>query len=64
MATLTNEQRALYIAQGGVCCPFCMSTDIEGGSVEIEEGRAIQGIACSECEEEWVDVYTLVGINH
>ena len=42
MATLTKEQRAAYLATRGLNCPFCKTGNIEGGSVEINDGGAMQ----------------------
>lgn len=58
MNTMTSAE---YVANGGICCPFCGSTDIEGGGVDIDVGGASQAIFCNECEAEWTDHYTLSG---
>lgn len=50
-----------YVQKGGTCCPFCGSTDINGGQVEIDAGTACQPVDCSECEKEWTDTYSLTG---
>jgi hypothetical protein len=60
---LTEEQRANYLATGAITCPFCGSPHIEGGSVDVDAGGASQEIGCSECNEEWIDVYTLTDVN-
>lgn len=58
---LTREQEAKYIAERGVCCPFCSSGNLEGDSFEIDNGIAPQAITCTDCRKEWTDVYTLTG---
>lgn len=35
---LTDEQKQAYIDAGGVRCPFCGSSGIQGGFVEIDSG--------------------------
>lgn len=56
MPKLTSEE---YVNEGGVRCPACQNHDIEGGSVEIEQGCAFQGCHCLTCGAEWTDVYEL-----
>ena len=50
-----------YIASGGTICPFCGSSDIEGGSIETHSGYATQDVFCPKCEREWQDSYILAG---
>ena len=56
---LKVEER--YIASGGTICPFCGSSNIEGGSVEVHAGYATQDVICLKCEQEWQDCYILAG---
>ena len=51
-----------YIEGKGVTCPFCGSPQIEGGFVEIDAGKALQEIGCTECHESWQDVYELIDV--
>ncbi len=51
-----------YIDEGGVRCPYCGADQIEGGSVEIEEGTAQQKVGCLSCDRHWTDIYHLVGV--
>jgi len=55
---LTSEE---YVAKGGNVCPFCGDTDIEGGPVIIDQGKAFQKVGCNGCEKDWTDTYTLTG---
>jgi hypothetical protein len=50
-----------YIYKGGNACPFCRSTDVEAGSIDIDGATCIQEVWCSECEEGWTDIYKLTG---
>ena len=50
-----------YVAAGGTICPFCGSSNIEGGSFEINAGYAAQDVVCLKCEREWQDSYILAG---
>ena len=43
-------------------CPKCESTEVEGHSVEIEDGVATQESNCLACGFEWVCVYTFSSI--
>jgi len=52
--------RKAHIKQKGLSCPFCGSLSIQGGFIEIEEGKAFQGMKCTECEAHWQDVYKLI----
>ena len=59
-----NKDRVTeYIRSGGVKCPYCGSEEIEGGSIEIDEGRAVQSITCLNCDKFWDDIYSLSGIH-
>ncbi len=51
-----------YLKTGGVFCPFCKSHDIEGSSVEINEGTAQQDVSCVSCGGAWQDGYRLVTV--
>jgi hypothetical protein len=64
MAILTPEQKTLYLESHGGVCPFCHSSDISGGSVDIEANIAWQEVTCQEpeCGETWQDVYTLTSV--
>lgn len=55
---LTDEQ---YVAKGGGVCPVCKSTQIEGGSIQVDGPGAWQGVRCLECEATWNDLYALKG---
>ena len=51
-----------YVAKGGVRCPYCNRTDIEGdGEVSTDVGVAWQNMSCIDCNAEWRDEYTLTG---
>ena len=54
--------RKKHVALKGTQCPFCTSTDIEGDSVEVNEGRATQRMGCNECNSVWEDIYMLTGV--
>ena len=55
---ITTEE---YVAKKGLVCPHCGSTDIEGGHVVIDEGKAYQKVGCNECDKDWTDTYVLTG---
>jgi transposase-like protein len=58
---LTETQRAEYLetAQHVQRCPFCKSEEID--STAGFDGT-MQSFACHECKREWIDYYTLTGI--
>lgn len=60
--SITEKQKNTYIEAGGVCCPFCGSSDIEGQSVEVDAGRATQSMGCLACHREWTDQYVLADV--
>ena len=60
--TLTKQAIQTYIEGGGVRCPYCQAEDIEGDSVEIDEGTASQEVRCHDCGKGWVDCYSLTSI--
>lgn len=50
-----------FVKKDGLCCPYCGSTDIGGGFVEIEQGCAGQRMSCTDCGERWEARYVLAG---
>ena len=40
-------------------CPMCECTDVEGDSIDINNGHAYQEITCTCCGANWKDVYVL-----
>ncbi|MFK3740918.1 hypothetical protein [Massilia sp. TN1-12] len=63
--SLTTEQHPMteveYASIGGSCCPYCKSTQIAGGSVDVNAGGAYQEVSCGACDKEWTDTYALTG---
>jgi formate dehydrogenase maturation protein FdhE len=59
---LTAEQREAYVENAGATCPACGSMGFVGNGLTFEAGHIIQRITCSDCSEEWFDVYALVAI--
>jgi hypothetical protein len=53
--------QGIHIHRHGALCPFCGADSTEGGSVNIVEGCAIQGMWCNDCGAEWDDEYKLSG---
>jgi len=52
-----------YIQRGGVACPFCKSSNIEGRQFDVQAGTAWQPMSCTDCNREWNDVYRLDAIS-
>ena len=50
-----------YVENLGSECPYCGSTQLVGGTVEVHHARAYQPIDCVDCKRSWVDVYKLIG---
>ena len=57
---LPSMEAASYL---GTChsCPACGDWQIEGDSVSIEDGLALQPVSCLTCNATWRDVYVLSG---
>lgn len=55
---LTKKQIKAYMKDSSKC-PRCRSSSYEGGSVEIEDGGAVQNCSCIECGLMWTDTYML-----
>jgi|HubBroStandDraft_4_1064222.scaffolds.fasta_scaffold2483032_1 hypothetical protein len=62
MPKLSDEQKQQYLLIGGVRCPYCGSEDIQGESVEINAGEAVQEVNCNACDGQWYDIYALVRV--
>jgi hypothetical protein len=58
MAMQTSEE---YAKEGGSRCPNCLSNDVEGADVEVDNGRVYQDCFCLACNAKWVGVYKLTG---
>lgn len=56
---LTKTDVRKYVKKGGVDCPYCGHYDIQGGSINIDLGRAHQEMTCNNCDAQWDDGYTL-----
>ena len=59
---LSKKVKANYLTHKGAYCPYCDTSDIQGGPVEIDSGYCWQEVACNQCGREWQDVYQLVEI--
>jgi len=63
MAGLTDAQKRAYLDASGLICPYCGSENIH--ALEVLDGdynQAWRRVACSECDEEWRDIYTLTDV--
>jgi transcription elongation factor Elf1 len=58
---MTRQQRQKYLKDPGHC-PYCESTDIEGGFVEIDGNMACQTVTCQDCGRRWSDGYKLTNV--
>jgi hypothetical protein len=59
---LSPEQEAEYISNRGSKCPICRSDNLEGGSLDVDGPVARVEATCLDCDAEWIDIYTLSGI--
>jgi len=63
MATLTDQQKAWYLAHSGARCPYCHSENIEAQEqVQFDADEGYQHVRCSECKATWVDILALVAV--
>lgn len=56
---MNNVDFHAYAESGGTVCPFCKSSDLEGGFPEVASGRVEQPVHCLGCSKGWTDTYTL-----
>lgn len=56
----TEKQIKQYLSSGGIYCIFCKSENIYSGNVSNESDRCL--VTCNNCQEEWLDVHALVGV--
>lgn len=61
-AVLRRAAKEAYLAAKGSHCPFCKSTETDGGKCEVDGPQAIVNVECSACGKTWIDAYALVGI--
>jgi transcription elongation factor Elf1 len=62
MAKLTARQRQRYLDSRGSRCPFCESDNITAASNEADADYITQEVACDDCGEEWMDLFTLADV--
>jgi len=60
--TLKYHEKQKHCLEGGLRCPYCGSTDIEGGPVEVHARLAEQKMSCVKCDKGWTDQYQLAVI--
>ena len=54
-----------YFAKKGTECLFACGCDsIVGESIDIDDGKAYQPVACNKCGGTWTDVYELSEVLH
>jgi len=51
-----------YLKRDGNNCPHCKSDDMDTHKFQTDGLSACRTITCSECGEEWSDIYRLVDI--
>lgn len=62
MAMMTPDLKESYLQSPYPHCPYCGSDDIVGGFIDVAYNQAFQVVSCSNCGEEWSDIYTLTGV--
>ena len=60
--SMTEEQLATYLAEPNIC-PFCESNNLDTEGFSPGHNTVSQDVICLECEESWVDQYTLTGVD-
>lgn len=61
---LHTAQRAVRNLQNNEHhCPCCASEDIAGGNVTVEDGFAVQDMACNRCEATWRETYQRINLH-
>jgi transposase-like protein len=61
---MTQAQYMERRAKGDNPCPYCGSSDIDGGFVEVDGKFAFQSCSCNACESEWTDRYVIEACLH
>ena len=59
MTMPTEERLKKYVVDGDSKCPFCGCVQCEGSSFDQEANQVWQVLTCTECGENWTDIYTL-----
>ena len=59
---ITEEQKRGYLKDHGARCPTCGSTGLNCGPFQSDRSVARQAVSCTNCGEEWQDIYTLTAI--
>lgn len=59
---LTADAAKKYIESGGAHCPFCESDKIAAGPYEADGLTVYSNVTCRSCGEEWIDEFTLSGV--
>lgn len=52
-----------YVNNCGAYCPACRTTQITGGTIDIDGTEAFQEVSCNNCGASWNDLYRLVGFD-
>jgi hypothetical protein len=58
---ITKEMEILYLRDPNFC-PFCEGKKITRAELVFRQGRYLQKVWCSECNEEWTDNFTRASI--
>jgi transposase-like protein len=59
---ITEKNRKNYLQNGGVKCPYCQSNNIDAIHISLFHGGARQTVICNACNESWIDIYELTGV--
>lgn len=62
---LSIEQKAEYLINNGNGCPYCGSGELDPQCPVCDKGNNFKFqvvVICTECGEQWVEVYTMSGI--
>lgn len=62
MERITDEKIKSYIKGESGKCLNCGSSNIEGGSMDVDGDTAGQEIRCWKCDLVWYDLYTLTDV--
>ena len=62
---LTQEQIQEYLANMGLHCPFCGSTNVDDISPLVfgnDANQVTQIVECYTCKKQWQDTYVLTSV--
>ena len=58
---LSDEEIDKRVLDAPSLCPFCRSENVETAGTDGSDREVWLTVTCGDCDEEWVELYKLVG---